>query len=513
MSITITIGGTDRTAVVPFSTSGEGEQSEISIEEAVPGIAFANLRIWDATNAISVPDLASVVIADTSNGMNLFTGFVENRKYEPAAVGRWIALSCKDLNGLTDTTLVGVPDGTNWTHDDVTDQYVTTDPFAQVTAGSDASNVQALFAHYWTYPVSVDTTTYVTTVNPAVGSPPIYWDRITLRQALDELADVSSLQTIWWIDADAKLHWTNAPVQGAPTGGSGITGNVLTGFPQISGSGPIAPAPYNLSDTIPTPGGSIAAENMTREDDFAGYALSLYANGATGYTYTPPAAAATTPGHYIATFSGETLVYSRHSDGCIAQPGVLFDPGGPVYVNPQYIVPCSSGGGHFWNMKDGAKTGWLIRQTDAKVTVAPVAVTPAAATIGVGGSGWVQSGTPSYFSRYIDLPSSASQPQRDSLGGAALAFSQRFLTRGSCEVTGPAYLFRAGMGIYITSAQCSLSNAFYPIQKVTTASGRAPTCGTRRSSGATRRRARSASDACRRRRRRPRSPPRSTSSR
>jgi len=468
MSVRITIGGVDRTLAIPFDRGG----SSLTITETAPGSSTAHLEILDETNSISIPDLAPIVIADLTNGKNIFQGYLQSLTITILAVGRVIACDFVDLNAILDTTLVGVPDGTNWSADDIAGVYTAIDPNAQVVAGSDASNVQALFAAYWRYSVSIDTTSYVTTINPSVGNPPTYWDRITLRQALDDLAAMSSPATYYWIDADAKLHWTNRPQTGAPSGGSTTTtGNLLRLFPQGVTTSP--PAPYTLTDD-PNPGpGAIGYERFEFTKDFKGYAESLYANGATGYTYTPEVPPPTTPGHYIATFSQATLIYSRHPDGSIAQPGTIYGSSGlQHYVNPTYVKPSSSGGGNFWEIKTSTPTvfpaGWLIRMTDPAVTVIPVRSTPIPATVGVGGSGWVAGGSPSWLSRYVDLPDAQTQGQRDGLGLAALLAANTALVRGSCEVTFASVLFRAGMALTITNVPAGLSNAVYPIQRVTT---------------------------------------------
>ncbi len=476
MGVTITIGGTDRTSVAPFSKAPNGQNSLIRIEEIVPGSATAHLELWDLTNSVVVNDYDTIVVYDTTNAKNIFQGVVVQRQYDPIATYRKITLDCNDLNALLDTHLVGTPDGTHWTQDTTTGQYTAIDPNAYVLSGSDAYNVAQLFANYWHYPVAIDTSTYVETINPQVGANPLGWDRISLRDALNDIATLSSPQTYFWIDPDAKLHWTNKPQTGTPSGGTsgGVTtiGNLLMLFPQIKTTTPAtAPAPYNLSDE-PDGTTSIGYENFSVTYDSQSLTRSMYAEGATGYTYTPSSSSPPL-GNYIATFQHPTLIYSRHADGCIAQPGWAYGTvGQQVYVNPTYVTPCSSGGGHFWEIKSGTPgtipNGYLISQSDANVTVVPVQTTPATGTVGVGGSGWVQGGSPSYLSRYVSIPIAQTQAQRDSLGGAALAYSSLAFVRGTADVIATGILYRAGMGLYVTNHPLGLSSYYTSVQKVTT---------------------------------------------
>ncbi len=462
---------------MPFSTNPDGRASKVTVAESVPGSATAHLEIWDLANSVTVADMDTITVYDDVNAKNIFQGYIVTRKYDPVATYRLITLDANDLNALLDTHLVGTPDGTHWVQDPTTLTYTAIDPNAFIQPGSDAYNVAQLFANYWHYPVTIDTTTYVETINPNVGAHDLGWDRVTLRDALNDIATLSSPNTYFWIDADAKLHWTNRPQAGTPSGGTsgGVTtiGNLLMLFPQIKTTTPAtAPAPYNISDT-PDGVTSIGYENFSVTYDSKSLTKSAYAEGATGYTYTPAPTPPATVGNFIATFQSPTLIYSRHNDGCIAQPGVTYGTvAQQVYVNPTYVTPCSSGGGHFWEIKSGTPgtepNGYLIRQGDSNVTVVPVQVTPSAATIGVGGSGWINGGTPSYLSRYLSIPTAATQAQRDSLGGAALAYNGTAFVRGTADVIASGILYRAGMGLYVTNHPIGLSSYYTSVQKVTT---------------------------------------------
>ena len=501
MSLTITIGGTDRTTVLPFASTPDGKQSWITITETVPGTATAKLQLYDLDNSIVVNRLDTIVAYDATNGKNAFQGLVQKRKVDIYATWRVWSLDCVDLNSVTDTTLVGVPDGTHWVPSADGSTYTCTDPNAYVNGGSDAANVQRLFAAYWTYPVPIDTSTYVVATNPSIGYPDgVYWDRRTLRDALNDVASLSGPYTVWWIDADAKLHWTNKPVPGGWTGGYAggavTTGDLPMLFPQRTWvDPPVPPAPYNISD-YPDGVTSIAAENVSVQYDDSGAAYALYANGATSFTYTPSTQAPvdgispTTPqqsplvpetgvssyAYYSLAAATAVNAYTRTSAGCIAQPAKSV-PAGTYYVNLTYVTPCSSGGGHFWEIKNtGTYNGWLVPATNRQIVVTPVNVpapsppapTVAGPTYGVGGTGWVDDASPSWLSRYAEMPDAQTQADRDAKGNTALTYMSQSLVRGTADVVYPGILYRAGMGVLITSTQGMLTASLQMIQRVTT---------------------------------------------
>ncbi len=491
MGVTITINAVDRTASIPFSDSPTGAASWVEVTETVPGIATAKMRIYDPTNSITINRLDPITVYDTTNSKNIFQGYVQKRTIEVVATYRWIHLDCVDLNAVMDTTLVGVPNGTNWTL--TGNQYAPADPYATVQGGTDAAAIQALFTHYWVYPVSIDTTTYVTVTNPSIGYPDgITWSRTTMKQAANDIASLATPYTVGWIDADAKLHWTNKPQAGAPTGptqSGTASGDLLMLFPYTT-STPLAQATYNLSDS-PDNITTISYEDFSVEYDDTGGAFALYANGATDYTrtisgltpdgITPAAAYGPGPAnpynaYYTATLTVAPInIYSVDTSGCIHQPAWTYGTVGQVlHVNPKYVTPCSTGGGHFWEIKDGTAgtipNGYLIPQTNTTVQIAPITSTATGTTdvIGTGGTGWVNSAAPSWLSRYIDLPNASSQADRDSQGSVALQYMSQSVVRGKCSVVRSGILYRAGMGVYITSVPGGLSNSLQMIQRVTT---------------------------------------------
>ncbi len=497
MGVTITINAVNRTASIPFSDAPNGTNSWVTVTETVPGSATAKMRIYDPTNSITINRFDPIVVFDTTNSKNVFQGYVQKRSIEVVATYRWWVLDCVDLNAVTDTTLVGVPNGTQWLPQGNT--YTPIDQNAIIQGGSDLAAALQLISAYWLYPVALDTATYTTVINPNAMSPDGYsWSRTTLRKALDDVAAASSPYTVWWIDADAKFHWTNKPQAGAPsgpTGGGTASGDLLLLFPYTT-TPPLVASPYGLSDA-PDNVTTISYENFSYALDDAGGAFALYANGATDYTRTvtntyPEGIVAGTgqsygpgPGnnqwnaYYTATLTTAPIqIYSRSNNGCIHQPAWTYgSPGQVLHVNPLYVTPCSTGGGHFWEIKDGTPgtipNGYLIPQTNSSVLIAPIPSSNPPAnsttdTVGVGGTGWVNGASPSWLSRYIDLPEASDQATRDAQGTVALQYMSTSVVRGSADVVRTGILYRAGMGIYITNTPAGLISSLQMIQRVTT---------------------------------------------
>jgi hypothetical protein len=514
VGVTITIGGTDRTQVIPFSDGPNGQNSWIQVTETVPGSATATMKIYDLTNSVTINRLDTIVVYDTTNSRNVFQGSVQKRKIDVVATYRIWTLSCVDLNSILDTTLVGTPDGSSWVFD-ASGSYTCVDPSAYVNGGSDAANVQRLFAAYWKYGVAINTTTYVETTNPSIGFPDgVTWSRRTLRQALDDVAALSGPFVFYWIDADAYLHWTTKPQTGAPSGGTSwqggtapytyTKGNLLMLFPQVSytinGSGAqpaVPPAPYNISDS-PDGVTSISYENFSVEYDDSGAALSLYSNGATSYTATPTppnppqGVIATNPpgsnlpdepgvssyGYYTSSLSGDVVVYPVDNNGVVESgAGITVSSGTSLYTNPVTRTNSDGTTSTYYEIKNtGTTNGYLIPASNPYVTTQPVTTpTPATPpttggsfTKGVGGTGWVNDAGPTWLSRFIEEPDASTKADRDAKGTVALQYMSQSIVRGASDVVYPGILYRAGMGLLVTSVPGGLAASLQLIQRVVT---------------------------------------------
>jgi len=394
--------------------------------------------VFRLAGSVQVGWLSSIRIYDTANATNMFQGLVQKIKITVDATQRWLIIDAVDLNWLLGTALVGTPNGANWLLTPPATQFINVDPGATI-GGNDQGTVQSLFSNYWLYGVAIDTTTYVNLVNPNLLGPSgqyaFTWDRVTLKTALDDTAGLTSATLIYWIDANACLHWTNTPVLGAPSGGgsfggsggtysvgsllglfptttvsSGSTINDLSATPgdtivnllwSISGGGGggggggstyyLPPAPYNLSDN-PDGINSLPYENFSFEADNSGFGFSVYVRGATDYTATT------------------SLDYAGN---------------------------------------------------------------PTLGTVNIGGTGWVGvggvDGGPSYISQFFDAPGASDHLSRNAYGGIVLqGMYQLPVVHGTADVIYPGILFTAGSLIEITNKLGGLIQSLFYVTKSTT---------------------------------------------
>lgn len=342
--LTITLSGIDRTQIIPFRADPNDHASEIVIEATAPGISTLRAVLWDFTNSVSVGDNASVLVTDPSTpGHNAFQGYVLRRKIDIEANYRIISLECTDLNSWLDVKLVGTPDGTSFLQDPP-GTYVAFDPNA-VTQGSDAATVSWLFTKY-APDLSVDTTTYVQVLAPTLPVGAIRWNTVTLRSALQDLANYVNPAIRFWIDADFKFHWT---VQPTSTVVGTAPGPTLRLFP-TGISLPIS-APRSLTDGPADGITTFNYDSFSVESDDQGWADSVYVNGATGYTFDP------TTGKVLAGGSGwvkgiaatgrERLAPISNSDSASARDalgGAILSQASTVVTRISATVTCNFGG-------------------------------------------------------------------------------------------------------------------------------------------------------------------------
>ncbi len=397
---------------VPFSTGPNGQSSLIRVTETVPGTGSAHLELWDLTNQISFAELAPLWIVDDASGNNIFTGIVQKVKASIIATYRYWTVDAVDLNWLTDTTLVGVPDGSNWEVTSTSSGPVATN----VDPAATATNPWTLLPAYWQYGIAVDVTTYVDRTISVPGSIEPTFDRVTLRNAIDQLAGGAGPLVTWWLDQGSghdftgtvNLHWTtfasvtNVAVIGAGTiidGWGWLNGGPLTmlfpyGQPNAIPAGGVYTAPYALTDTNPDHLTSWDYENFSLEVDYTGYRFSLYVRGATDYTTTV----------------------------------TEVSPGPP----PVYGIGAVETGG----------TGWV-------------------GVSGDGGSSWL--------SDFYDAPNATDHAARNAYGSRALRAMQVPIVRGTADVIGSfTGLWHAGQSLSVTSTPLGIANADFFIMSTTT---------------------------------------------
>jgi len=289
-------------SVVPFSDGPDGQQSKITIHTIIPGTGTMHMEVWDLTNQVSFGPNVPIAVVDNNTGLCLFQGLVQKVKYTPQAVYRLITVDAVDLNYICDTTLVGVPDGTVWESTVTSTGTV----YTNVDPNADKSSPKTLFPAYWGYFIDIDTDTYVMT-GPGYEYPgsfgPPKWDRITLRNAMDNLAGMCGPEVTWWLDqgtpGHANLHWTSfgsvtnisligvVGLPGVQSGtGGGLTMLMPIGFAGYTPTMGQFAAPYAITDQEPDYVTSWDYENFSVELDYSGFRVSLYVRGGTDYTTT-----------------------------------------------------------------------------------------------------------------------------------------------------------------------------------------------------------------------------------
>jgi hypothetical protein len=85
----------------------------------------------------------------------------------------------------------------------------------------------------------------------------------------------------------------------------------------------------------------------------------------------PPPNPGLAPGHNTLRFLAPTTVYARQSNGYIGAHTTYGSPGEvePVNAITVPIDPVHHTGGSFWELKGGAKAGWLVSAHDGNVSV------------------------------------------------------------------------------------------------------------------------------------------------
>jgi hypothetical protein len=279
---------TDVIPYAPFSDSPDGTKSWITINESMAGIATCDLQMWDLNLAFMPTIFSEIKIVDNVAGHNLFWGLVQTITAEPIATYRIWKIHAVDWNWVLPVTLVGVPDGGLFEGDGTENGIVMVDPGAQVYGGSDAANVAHLFANYWQCGIVIpNTSTFVETINTQIGYPdPIYWDRIDMRQGLNDICSLSGPYTQSWIDMDGCVHLTAFGPVPPPTNVASPTHQPLPSmFPAFTPNAYVASS--GLTDGPADHVTTFNYENFSVEQDASGWAFSVYVRGATDYTWTP----------------------------------------------------------------------------------------------------------------------------------------------------------------------------------------------------------------------------------
>lgn len=430
-----------------------------TFEEILGGQGSAQITLQDRTNTYEPQchwDVKAVVHA---TGHVLFRGEIIS---PPVALldgegfRRW-KLSCVDYNYELDWRLVGAVDGKTWIDEDGFGDFIPIDPYANSLA-DDKQTVQALFDHYIRVAgEAIGTDTFVVP-NLSPGSfTPIFWNRATLRSALDDLASLVTNNLQYGIDPDLELHWTPIPswTDLAETPSTTI-------FPTEAITS-LATAPRNIDNDNPVDGVSIGCSGLSWTPDGQNMPQQVYVNGATGFAYSNGVGEFSTgdvggpvpAGKYQVTVIADTNLYSADSTGYILDdltPPQI--PAGQVgYADVVHFPRKPTGehhGGSFYKLVTGPYAGGYIStstdglgygQIDAIIAPLPAAPGPPpdpVPVIGTGGSGWANdvAQDPNLRQQYFDAPLSLDRATRDSIGGQQLYRGANPTLRGTFLLTG-----------------------------------------------------------------------------
>jgi hypothetical protein len=256
------------------------------------------------------------------------------------------------------------------------------------------------------------------------------------------------------------------------------------------------------SDVIGDSGTGVGLRNLKVTLDGAEMPQQLYVRGSTGYVYNaaqidptggtvvinPEGYGSKSTEKFRLTFNISTKIWSLTSQGYIDPSYTTASAGGPYDVS-FVSVPWNSAtgkGGHFWKLLTGPYAGKLVDNDTnyfgyGGITVVKLVPTTTPASIGVGGSGWVNDVTQDKNQRqaYLEAPVSSDQAKRDSIGGQVLYRASRPTLRGSCTVTGGTDAddnvvgpddWRVGELVQITDSRMptGLSGRYFVIQRVST---------------------------------------------
>lgn len=187
-AIKIKIDGTDRTTPIPHWS--------IQITGVITKqIDTCSFTVKDAS-AMGIAELDEVIISNVAEDTRYFAGYITVPTKVVRGVEFDLACVCQDYTYLLDKVIV------NWQFIGMTDAAIITDLFS-------------------TYLSSIEATTYVEALLTAAQIPEITFNRVTLKQALEMLAEMSGGD--WYVDygpgpgsQKAYLHYFAVETNVAP---------------------------------------------------------------------------------------------------------------------------------------------------------------------------------------------------------------------------------------------------------------------------------------------------------
>lgn len=210
------INGIDRTP--PGADVDDAAEWDVTWEERIDGVGTATGTIQDRNNNGAEFAKERDEIEMLVNGDRVFHGEITKSRLELPSGRPWRRwkFTASDYNTILDLRLVGTPDGSDFTSIDGGKTHTPIDPHAHCLA-TDRLTVQWLFEKYAAMPdgTPIDATTFVRHyVNKFVlynkhGKPVLWWTHATLREALNELANMAGFPIFYWMDPNDKFHWVN----------------------------------------------------------------------------------------------------------------------------------------------------------------------------------------------------------------------------------------------------------------------------------------------------------------
>lgn len=439
-----------------------GAKWNMSFEQVLGGQGRAQVAIIDLGLTMDYEPHMDVKATLRRGGVVQFRGEIVNEPLEfvTGSGHRVWVLDCADYSGEFPQRLVGAFDGKTWQDVDGLGDYVNIDPNGHSLA-TDKLTIQALFDKY----IRVDgqaigTSTFVGEFLSNFTT--IYWSYSDLQAALEEMASRIAANLQFWLDPDLEFHWAVIPAwQDLASGYVGLSASPSTSltaamFPELATTSTGVPI---RSDVLGSSAGGVGLRNLKVTLDGSQMPQQLYVRGSTGYVYNagsidptggsviinPEGYGSKATEKFRLTFTSSTKVWHTLANGLISGTYDTASAGGPydvTFVSIPYN-PANGKGGHFWKLLTGPDTGkYVDNDTNyfgyGAITVVKLVPTTTPASIGVGGSGWVNDVTQDLTLRqaYLEAPVSSDQATRDSIGNQVLYRASRPTLRGSCTVSG-----------------------------------------------------------------------------
>lgn len=188
------IDGNDVMAPVGSDNKGIAADSIRITEGGYNSAGSMEFIFDDPAKAYSFPTAAETIFFDWVQGFPLFGGFLDGRVLQPGfgQIGRSVSMTCTDYSPLLDLHLVPA--------------------FSLKSGVSDRDAIQALVG-YFGGPIGALSDTVASTNS---NMPALSFIGLTLRQAIEKVANAAGANRVYWLDSLKKLNYTSASSLVAP---------------------------------------------------------------------------------------------------------------------------------------------------------------------------------------------------------------------------------------------------------------------------------------------------------